>query len=1041
MAIRAFHAEVRRSIVQSLGRFLAIAVIVALGAGFFAGLRMTSVDMHLSADTFYDETNFSDIRVASTLGVDEEELQMLAATEGVEAVQPQREADSYAEANGARYVVRFEDIQGDGSGMAGPSPSSINRPQLVEGAWPTNADECVVSADAVLDVPLEVGGTLTLQAAPDNSSSSDTLASKEFVIVGKVRSPYYVSTTSFGTTELGDGRVDTYAFVAQDAFDESQPYTGAYLTVAGARDLLYPSDAYDAVVDPVVARLEDAADDFKESRLSAVKGKAQRELDDKRADFEREKADAEDKLDDARQKLEAAKRQLDSSKAQLDASAEQLSQSRAQLASAKAQLDANAADIAQARTQVAAGRNQLDEARAKLDALVAAGMATHEQLASQYAELDAQAAQLDAAQQRIAEYDKAYAAYEEGTAKLEAGQRRYDEGIAQYEAGLESYEQGRAEYEANLSKAQSEFADAARKLDDAQADIDAIESPSWYVLDRSKNVGAQSHISDAERIERIAQVFPLIFFLVAALVALTTMTRMVEEERVLIGTHKALGYRNATIISKYFVYAFVASAAGAVVGIGVFSQLLPSLIIRAYGTIYAIPVVVTPLDIPIALASFGLGVGITVGTTWLAAAATLRESPAALMLPRAPKPGKRILLERIGPLWRRLSFTGKVTARNLFRYKRRFFMAVIGIAGCTALLLTGLGLHDGINDILGKQFGELLHYNMTVQVDKDQTNAESDATLETIGQSPLVERMTAVQMEPAIVRSANSDKDERATTVVPQDAAELPEYVTLRTRQGHEPLYLGDEGAFVSEKLASQLGVGVGDTIEVFEQNSVGDATGEGHPVKVAGVAEYYTGQYVYLTPGCYETAYGEAPVFTSYLAAAPGTLEQRTGLQNQLLDIGHVQVVSYYDEVVGTYQKMLETVDSVVWILVVAAAALAFVVLYNLTNINITERIREIATLKVLGFTPAEVSAYIFRETFLLTLFGALLGCVLGVGMESFVITTAEVDQMMFGREIHLLSFAIAFVLTLAFSLLVMLFMKRKLDRVDMVESLKSVE
>ena len=394
------------------------------------------------------------------------------------------------------------------------------------------------------------------------------------------------------------------------------------------------------------------------------------------------------------------------------------------------------------------------------------------------------------------------------------------------------------------------------------------------------------------------------------------MTRMVEEERVPIGTHKALGYRNATIISKYFVYAFVASAAGAVVGIGVFSQLLPSLIIRAYGTIYAIPVVVTPLDIPIALASFGLGVGITVGTTWLAAAATLRESPAALMLPRAPKPGKRILLERIGPLWRRLSFTGKVTARNLFRYKRRFFMAVIGIAGCTALLLTGLGLHDGINDILGKQFGELLHYNMTVQVDKDQTNAEGEATLETIGQSPLVERMTAVQMEPAIVRSANSDKDERATTVVPQDAAELPEYVTLRTRQGHEPLCLGDEGAIVSEKLASQLGVGVGDTIEVFGQNSVGDATGEGHPVKVAGVAEYYTGQYVYLTPGCYEAAYGEAPVFTSYLAAAPGTLEQRTGLQNQLLDIGHVQVVSYYDEVVGTYQKMLETVDSVVWTL-----------------------------------------------------------------------------------------------------------------------------
>lgn len=1039
MASRAFHTEVRRSIAQSLGRFLAIAVIVALGAGFFAGLRMTPVDMHLSADEFYDEANFSDIRVASSLGIDDEEIRMLESTQGVEDVQPQREADSYAEANGARYVVRFEGIEGGGSGDAAVLPSSINRPQLVEGAWPSNARECVVSADAVLDAPLELGDMLALQTAPD--SSSEALTSREFVIVGKVRSPYYVSTTNFGTTELGDGRVDTYAFVEQDAFDETQPYTGAYLTVTGARDLLYPSDAYDAVVDPVMARLEDAADDFNESRLSAVKAKAQRELDDKRADFEREKADVEDRLDAARGKLETAKEQLDSSKAQLDASAAQLSQSRSQLDAAKAQLDANAADIAQARTQVAAGESQVDEARAKLDALVAAGLATHEQLAAQYDALDAQSSQLDAVKRRIAAYDDAYAAYEAGTAKLEAGQRRYDEGAARYEAGLESYEQGRAEYETNRAKANSEFADAARKLDDAQADIDAIENPSWYVLDRSKNVGAQSHISDADRIDRIAQVFPLIFFLVAALVALTTMTRMVEEERVLIGTHKALGYRNATIISKYFVYAFVASAVGAVVGIGVFSQLLPSLIIRAYGTIYAIPVVATPLDVPIALASFGLGVGITVGATWFAAAATLRETPAALMLPRAPKPGKRILLERIGPLWRRLSFTGKVTARNLFRYKRRFFMALIGIAGCTALLLTGLGLHDGINDILGKQFGELLHYNMTVQVDTEQTDAERTATLETIDQSPLVERMTAVQMEPVIVRSANSDNDERATTVVPQDAAALPEYVTLRTRLGHEPLDLTDEGAVVSEKLAIQLGVGVGDTIETYEQNSVGDATGEGHAVKVVGIAEYYTGQYVYLTPACYEAAYGEAPAFTSYLAAAPGTPEERTALQNQLLDIGHVQVVSYYDEVVDTYQKMLQTVDSVVWILVVAAAALAFVVLYNLTNINITERIREIATLKVLGFTPSEVNAYIFRETLLLTLFGALFGCVLGIGMESFVITTAEVDQMMFGREIHLASFAIAFVLTLAFSLLVMLFMKRKLSRVDMVESLKSVE
>ncbi len=462
---------------------------------------------------------------------------------------------------------------------------------------------------------------------------------------------------------------------------------------------------------------------------------------------------------------------------------------------------------------------------------------------------------------------------------------------------------------------------------------------------------------------------------------------------------------------------------------------------QSYAIIYALPVSVSPVDVPIALVAFGLSVGITLFATLFAALSSLRERPALLMLPRAPKPGKRILLERIGPLWRRLSFSGKVTARNLFRYKRRFFMAIIGIAGCTALLLTGLGLRDGINDIIEKQFGEIQHFNLEVQASDEQSPGDARVVEDILASSDIVTETTHVGGENAIISRGGADKDIRATITVPSDLAVFGDFYTLRERVGHEPLVLDDAGAVITEKLASELGVGVGDSIEIYDQSMVGERDGAVHEVVVSGITEYYTGQGVFMSPEAYEAAMGEPAAFTKIICKAEAPLEERTALSNELLDVAGVEIVSFYDEVIETYRTMLRTVNAVVWVLIIAAALLAFVVLYNLTNINITERTREIATLKVLGFTPRETNGYIFRETILLTIIGALVGCVLGIGMESFVVVTAEVDEMMFGRDIHLVSFAIAFVLTIAFSFVVSLAMRPKIRAINMVESLKSVD
>ncbi len=412
------------------------------------------------------------------------------------------------------------------------------------------------------------------------------------------------------------------------------------------------------------------------------------------------------------------------------------------------------------------------------------------------------------------------------------------------------------------------------------------------------------------------------------------------------------------------------------------------------------------------------------------------------MLPRAPKAGKRILLERIAPLWRRLSFSWKVTFRNLFRYKKRFVMTVIGIAGCTALLLTGLGLQDAINDIIDKQYGEIVHYNAVVTTEDDLPAASQQELDDLLGAGGAVESSTRVQSA-SMVASGPDKADVHASVVVPEDPGGLADFLTVRTRVGHEPLSIGDDGVVLAEKLANELGVGVGDTVRLAEQDEMGNATDKTFDLTVTGVMENYIYNYVFIGPAATTTRMeGGLPASPpSYAVTCSDDPESARSSTSGLRAIDGVKTVAYNDEMIDAYKSMLKSVGLIVIVLVVAAAALAFIVLYNLTNINITERQREIATLKVLGFTPREVSAYIYRETMLLSVIGCAVGLVLGVFMEGFVVVTAEVDQVMFGRTIHAASFVIAFLLTMLFTVLVMLAMRRKLARVDMVESLKSNE
>lgn len=1174
----AFNTETLRSITHSLGRFLAIAAIVALGTGFYAGLRMTAPDMKLAADEYFDGTSLMDIRVLSTLGLTDDDIAALRHVEGVEAVMPARETDVMASIDGEQYATRVHSLPdaartsdtSDGVHARSDDPDYLNRPLLVRGSWPQKTGECVLSANLVENDAIAVGDTLTITEGVQDVDQ--TLVTRTYTVTGFVNAPYYATSSSMGETTLGSGSIQQYMYVPESDFSADLPYTEAYLTVRGAANERASSDAYQRLVDEVADRIKALAPEREQARVDQLKSDAQKELDEKRADYEGERADAQSQLDDAKRQLDDAAATIDASEQELadgqaayDSGASELASRRA---SAQAQLDDAERQIAEGQAQLDAQRPQLDDAAGQLqaaraqwqqgaDALAAAwgdwqrqsdeldagitraqaGVADaaagvdriqkgidalEEQIkqldpdkdAQKIAELRAEQDALKAQQQDLraqmalvqatlddlvnvqkpkleaaraelqgkqdvldsskVELEQQQAAYEGGKAQFDASARKLDQaradlassrsqadaqiaaaqqqlddaaarlqdGRAQLEQGRADYDSGLAEYEQKKSDADAQLADAERRLDDAQKQIDDLERPEWLVMDRTANYGAASFEADADRVDSIAAVFPFIFFLVAALVALTTMTRMVEEERALIGTFKALGYRRTRIASKYLAYAAAASGIGSILGILALSQVLPAVIMKAYGIIYFVPELPLPLPVDPGFAGLaaGLGVGVTLFATWAAVAATLRERPAQLMLPRTPKAGKRIVLERIGPLWRHLSFSWKVTFRNLFRYKKRFVMTVIGIAGCTALLLTGLGLSNAINDIIDKQFGEITKYNAVVTLADDLSSEEQRRIDDLLDDGSLVTAHT-LAMRQNMLAGGPDEQDKRMELVVPEDPASFDRFVALNTRVGHHPVKLDDDGLVLTEKLAAELGVRAGDAVTLTEQDAIGNATGTSYEATVTGIVENYVYHYAYMGPALYEQLMGKAPDYRTVLAVTTSDPDLRVQFSNDLLAAGGVKTVAYNDETIDAYRDMMSSVNMIVVVLVTAAAALAFIVLYNLTNINITERMREIATLKVLGFTPREMNAYIFREIFLLAAIGCAVGLVLGVWMEGFVVVTAEVDQIMFGRAIHPASFLLAFLLTMLFTVLVMLAMRGKLRRIDMVESLKSNE
>lgn len=711
----------------------------------------------------------------------------------------------------------------------------------------------------------------------------------------------------------------------------------------------------------------------------------------------RELDDGWDEYYDGMAQLRAAKRELDDAKAVLDETEEELADGWTELEDARRQLE-------DAYQKLQDGEQELSDGRAELD----------DGWQDYYDGLQ----ELEDARQTLAEETAdAQAELSDARAELNDGETAYTDGLAEYE-------DGRAE-------AENKIADARKELEQARRDIEDIEECEWYLLGRNTNTGYVSYSMDADRMGNLASVFPLIFFLVAALVCLTTMTRMVEEQRVTIGGLKALGYSKGIIAVKYVGYGFLASTVGALLGLAVGLTLLPWIICNAWNIIYTLGPIQYGLE-PVTSAVACLA---AIGTVTLSALgacfSTLAAVPAQLMRPKAPPAGKRVLLERLPFLWRRLSFNYKITIRNLFRYQRRFWMTVIGIGGCAALIVTAFGLRGSIFDIMDKQFEEIYGYTAQIGLVDKVTPGELREVTQALDEDPLAEGWL-------VCCSASMTAETDAYTVdctvqVFPDQASMAPFIHLRHRTDDEPVTLSDDGVVLTEKLASLLDVQPGDTITLD-----GDSRVE---VRVADVTEHYIQHYVYMTDAYYETVFGTEPRQNLVLADYPVEDPAAEDLERELVGLDGVTSLTRMEDTREIYGSSLESVDYAVILIIVCAAALAFVVLYNLTNINITERMRELATLKVLGFYDGELSAYIYRENVILTVFGVAMGMVMGKLLHQWLILTVEIDMLMFGRQLSLSSYAYAVVLTVLFSLLVNLAAHRKLKKLDMVESLKTVE
>lgn len=1063
-----------KQIFKTYKRFISILLMALLGVGFFAGIRAASPDMKKTVDKYFDEALFYDIQVVSTLGLTEGDVKALEKVEGIEKVYPSFSTDAFITVNNIETVVRIHEIE-----------ENINKLKIVEGYMPSTNSECVVEQRLIDSTDLKIGDYIEIKEDSDN----EYLVTNRMKIVGTITSPIYISKER-GTSSLGSGRISYYMYVPKQNIN-SDIYTEINISVKDVKNLDTLSEEYDEKVQYTIANIEKIKEERQKARYNELIDEANEELDEATEKLEKEKTEAKEKIEEAEKKLADGKKELKEGKEKLE---KEKADAKQKIADAeeeikkgydeinagtakfneekrnaekkfeeaekqKEELQINLEMVIQGLEEVDSGIKRIDNELKKYSNVLSAEEIaklnqTKAGLQIQKAELEKKHVQILSAISLIEkEISKGRNTLEKAENELKEGRRKLDDGTNEINKNKEkaNNEFKKAEKEIKdaeneiksgeeeLSEKKQEFEekiqDAEGKLIEARDELEKVKVAKWYILDRKDNTGYNSYSQDTDNVAKLGDVFPIVFFVIATLISLTTMTRMVEEERTQIGTFKALGYTNKQISMKYIIYAFFASVIGGTIGMIIGFKTLPLIIITMYQMMYIPMDLIIEFNIKYAIIGLGTMTFCILGATIYTVKKELKLTPSELMRPKAPKAGKRVFLEKIKFIWNNLSFTYKVTIRNMFRYKKRFLMTVIGIAGCTALIVAGYGLKDSITGMMEFQYSGVYSYDLMVTL-KDTLTKEEIKELESkMKNKDEIQKTVGVYIEAA--NGINEGIKKELQIIVEKEKGSLNGIINLADRKTKEILELDDNTIFITDKLADLLKVKVGDEI-VLE-----DSEKEEYKVKVGKIVENYIYHYVYMSESLYEKTYGkEENVNVEYVQYKEkyDTVKEEE-ISKELLNDAKTSTVILTSESRKSMDDAVSAMNIVVYILIVSAGILAFVVLYNLSNINISERIRELATIKVLGFYDKEVYDYITREIIFLTIIGIIFGLIFGYILTSFILGTCEIEVLRFKKVVKPVSYIYGILITTLFSIIVNIVTYFSLKKVDMIESLKSVE
>ncbi len=996
-----------REIKASFGRYLAILAIVMLGVGLYAGLKITKPAMIVTANTYLQEQNFFDFRLLSTIGFTDDDVEKLSHMDEVADIEGTISLDALCAIGGENEAV-FK---------VHALPEKINQVELTAGRMPQAENECLL--DSTKYTRKLIGSAFTVT----DSNDEDTLEmfrNRTYTVVGMVRSPYYINFER-GTTSIGEGRVEAFVYVPKESFD-SEYLTEVFLTLQDKFDIY--TDEYEDYIDSAQDGIEQRTEEVVDERYQGLIAEAQEKIDDAQTELDDKSAEAKEELDKAWQEILDGEAEIEDHEQEIADGKDRIAAARDTLRKQKAALDEQEAQLNAMEAMMAAGQYDAGAQMAPGGSRAAAGEMQAQMDGAQQAAAAVQAAegraQIQAGREQIAAAE----------AELTAKESELLEGEEELEQAKTDLEEGKAEYEDAKAEFEEEIAEAQEKIDDARAELADIEEPDQYVLTRETNIGYACYDNDSSIVAAVANVFPAFFFLVAALICMTTMNRMVEEQRTQIGVLKALGYGNAAIMGKYMFYAGSAAVIGAVTGFAGGTWLFPKTIWEGYRIMYDLGDVTYLFNGWLAFFSVLAAVLCSVGAAFFSCRYELYSVPANLIRPKAPKNGKRIFLEKVTFIWKRLKFLHKVSIRNLVRYKKRFFMMILGISGCAALLVAGFGIRDSVSNIADYQYGEIQIYDIGITYDEPMTREGMDIFTEQTAD-------IFVKMAYRYEESADMDFGGKTKTlymVIPENEEEITEFISLHTEQGESIPYPAKGEAVITARAAKNMGIKVGDEV-VLRDNDM-----NGIRVKITALCENFVYNYIYLNKETYQDQTGAEPEYRSaYAVAAEGT--DLHAAAARVSDGNNVLSASVVKDMRDRISTMMQSMDYIVALIILCAGGLAFIVLYNLTNINITERLREIATIKVLGFYPKETADYVFRENLILTGFGAAVGMLLGKLLHRFIMYNINIEMISFKNSIAPLSYCLSFLLTFVFAMFVNGVMFFKLEKINMAESLKSIE